>query len=190
VSLDDRVLAVQEQMTPWLPVFIAELLRSEGDTDSAAEAAHVTVAELHALREKNAIVRKEWDRAIKTVRSIRAQRLEAIAYHTAAFPPRKYRFTPVGDPVMHPEKPGEAYYEEDQDNKLVMSLLQSLDRETYGPRQVVSGPDGGPIQVAHAVATLADVVRISALLEKGDVKPDEIVGEILDAEVVDDKAPV
>jgi hypothetical protein len=40
------------------------------------------------------------------------------------------------------------------------------------------------------VATLADVVRISALLEKGDVKPDEIVGEILDAEVVDDKAPV
>ena len=186
MSLDDRVLAVQEQMTPWLPIFIAELIRTEGDTDAAAGAVKITIQELHALREKNQIVRREWDKALKTVRSIRAQRLEAIAYHEAAFPQRKYKFTPMGGVVMHPET-DEPYYETERDNRLVMALLKALDRESYGDRQIVSGPDGGPIQVAHAVATLADVVRIAALLDKGDIPPEEIVGEILDAEVVDEK---
>ena len=187
MSLDDRVLAVQEQMTPWLPVFIAELLRSEGDVDAAAAVANVTVAELHALRERNKVVRAEWDRALKTIRTMRAHRLEAVAYHDAAFGARKYRFTPAGEPVMHPEKPGEAYYDLERDHKLVMSLLQSLDRETYGQRQVVSGPDGGPVQHLHIAATLADIVRISGLLEEGKIPPTEPVGDVLDAEVVDEE---
>ena len=183
MSLDDRVLAVQEQMTPWLPVFIAELLRSEGDVDAAAAVANVTVAELHALRERNKVVRAEWDRALKTIRTMRAQRLEAIAYHEAAFPSRRYKFTPMGESVKHPDT-GEAYFEIDRDNRLVMSLLRALDKDTYADRQIVTGADGGPIQVAHAVATLADIVRISALLEEGKIPPTEIVGELLDAEIV------
>ena len=186
MALDERMLAVQEQMTPWLPVFIAELLRSEGDVDAAAAVANVTVPELHALRERNKVVRAEWDRALKTIRTMRAQRLEAIAYHEAAFPARRFKFSPMGSAIMHPET-GEPYFEIDRDNRLVLSLLKALDKETYADRQIVTGMDGGPVQVAHMVATLADVVRISALLDKGDIPEGEVVGEIMDAEVVEDK---
>jgi hypothetical protein len=92
----------------------------------------------------------------------------------------------MGSAIMHPET-GEPYFEIDRDNRLVLSLLKALDKDTYADRQIVTGADGGPIQVAHAVATLADVVRIAALLDKGEIPPEEVVGEILDAEVVDEK---
>lgn len=183
-GFEQRALAAQASVTPWLDPFIAEFLRSEGDFDSACEAANVTPAEVHALKLANPVVDAALAKAMKTIRSMRAQRLETIAFHDAAFGAKKYKFTPTGEPVAHPET-GEAYYELERDHRLLTTLLQSLDRETYGPRQILTGVDGGPIQVAHAVATLADVVRISALLDKGEIKSDEVVGEILDAEVVE-----
>jgi hypothetical protein len=185
LSLDDRMLAAQEAATPWLSAFVAELIRVEGDLDAAAASVNITVPELHTLREKNKVVRAEWDRALRVIRTMRAQRLEAVAYHDAAFGARKYRFTPTGEPVAHPIS-GEPYYDLERDHKLVMSLLASLDRETYGPRQVISGPDGGAIQHVHVAATLADIVRISGLLEEGKIPPTEPVGDVLDAEVVDE----
>lgn len=160
-----------------------ELIKTEGDVDAAAAVVNITVPELHRIRERNKVVAQEWSNALRVVRTIRAQRLETVAYHEAAYGKRKYKFTPQGDPVAHPETL-EPYYETERDNRLVMSLLQSLDRETYGPRQIVSGPDGGPIVVEHQARTLADIVRIAALLDEGKIPPTEPVGEILEAEIV------
>ena len=184
-TLTDRAITAQATASPWFEVFLAELLKTEGDIDAAASVANVTVPEVHRLTETNSAARVAFDRTLKTVRVMRAQKLEAVAFHEAAFPPRKYRFTPAGAPIRHPET-NEAYFEEDRDNRLVLGLLKALDRENYGEQHIVSGPGGGPIQHTHLAATLADIVRISALMDKGDIAPDEIVGEIVDAEVVDE----
>jgi hypothetical protein len=65
--------------------------------------------------------------------------------------------------------------------------LKALDKETYADRQIVTGADGGPVQHVHVAATLADVVRIAGLLDEGKIPPTEPVGDILDAEVVDEE---
>ena len=65
-----------------------------------------------------------------------------------------------------------------------MGLLKALDRETYADRQIVTGPDGGAVQHEHTVHTLVDIVRIAGQVEAGQLPPDTIVGEIVDAEVV------
>ena len=184
-TFNDRALAAQSELTPWLQPFIAELLRTEGDVEAAAELVHVTVPELHEYRRRFKPVAMAWANALDSVRKMRAQKLETIAFHEAAYPRRKYKFTPQGTSIEHPEKPGEPYYEEERDNRLVLGLLKALDRETYGERTVVTGKDGGPIQHAHIVATLADIVRTSAGVAGGTIAPDAVVGEIPDSDVLD-----
>ena len=173
-------------MVPWLDGFIAELLKTEGDIDAAADSVHVTVPEIHGVLTGNKVAKFAFDRTMTIVRGMRAQRLESVAFHEAAYPSKKFKFTPMGEAVMNPET-GEPYYEVDRDNRLVMSLLKALDRPYFGDRQAITGGDGGPIQVAHQVATLADVLRLSALLDEGKVSPDEVVGEIVDAEIVNEE---
>jgi hypothetical protein len=184
-TFNDRALAAQAVATPWLTTFIDELLKSEGDVEVAAEAVHVSVPELHELRRRNKVVQVAWANALDTVRKMRAQKLETLAFHEAAYPPRKYKFTPMGKAIEHPDRPGEFYYEEERDNRLVLGLLKALDRDVYGERTVVTGKDGGPIQHAHIVATLADIVRTAAGVTAGTIAPDTVVGEIPDDGVVD-----
>lgn len=186
MPLDDRVLVAKGELYQWLLPFLEALVKNEGDTDAAAEAVGMELQDLYRIRENDAYIRAAWDKTLKAVRVMRAHRLEAVAYHEAAFPPKRYKFTPSGEAVTHPDT-GEAYYEEDRDNRLVVALLKALDRETYGDRQMLTGPDGGAVRVEHQAKTLADIVRISALLDKGDIAPETVVGEILEAEVVDEK---
>lgn len=187
MSFSDRSLAVQAQVLPWMDQFVSELLRTEGDIDAAAALVHIDVHELHALRDKAPAFALAWDRATKVIRRLRAQRLEAQAYHDAAFGMKKFKFTPAGGPVRHPET-DEPYFEIERDNRLVLGLLKALDRETYGDRSILTGKDGGPVQHVHAVATMADIVRIAAMVGEGKIAPADVVGELpgdfVDAEVV------
>jgi hypothetical protein len=183
-TFNERALAAQAVATPWLPTFIAELLKSEGDVEVAAEAVHVSVPELHELRRRNKVVQVAWANALDTVRKMRAQKLETLAFHEAAYPPRKYKFTPMGKAIEHPDRPGEFYYEEERDNRLVLGLLKALEPSVYGERREISGPGGGPVVHAHMVATLADIIRVSAGVAAGTIEPGTVVGEVVDVEVV------
>src|SRR5271169_4787621 len=169
---------------PWVRVFLDELLRTEGDIDAAAVIANVTLPEAFAHRDRSSIFADAWMQATRRVRKMRAERLEAVAYHDATYGRRKYKFTPQGESIPHPTENG-PYYETERDSRLVTFMLKTLDPETFGDRAIVTGPGGGPIR--HVVATLADVVRIAALAEEGKIPRTEVVGHIpdgvIDAEI-------
>ncbi len=156
-------------------------MRTEGDVDAAADAVHVTVPELVTIREKNKQFDERWKRATSIVRKIRADRLETQAYHDALVGNTRYKFTPQGTPIMHPDKPDQPYYEVERDGRVQMFLLKALDRQTFGDKAELTGANGGPIQHQHVVATLADIARIADGVRQGRIAKGEIVGEIEEA---------
>lgn len=186
-SLETRALAAQAQTLPWIEGFLNELLRTQGDTDAAADLVHISVPELHAMRQKNKAFALAWARALDSIRVMRAEHLETVAFHEAAFPTKKYRFTPSGEGLKHPVT-GEPYFEADRDNRLVIALLKALNKDVYSERREITGAGGGAIQHIHSAHTLADIVRLASMVEAGALPPTEVVGElddtVLDAEVV------
>ena len=102
MSFEQRALAAQAQVLPWAEPFLAEYLKTHGDIDAAAEVVHVTVPEVFRAVETNKPFAAAWAKAKKTARDMKAEALEQIAYHDAAFGARKYKFTPMGEPVNHP----------------------------------------------------------------------------------------
>jgi hypothetical protein len=172
-------LAAQGLATPWADAFFQELMRMEGDVDAASAVVNVSVPELMALREKNKSFDERWKRATSIVRKIRAERLETQAYADAVVGNSRFKFTPQGTPVAHPET-GEPYYEVERSDRLQMFLLKALDRSTFGDRQELTGKDGGPIQSQTLVATLADIARIADGVRHGRIDKGVIVAELVE----------
>ena len=173
----EQQLAAQGLATPWADDFFKEFLRTDGDVDAAADFVHLSVPEIVTIREKNKPFDERWKRALSIVRKVRAERIETQAYHDALFGSTKFKFTPQGDPVKHPVT-GEAYREVERDSRMQMFLLKSLDRSTFGDRTELTGKDGGPVQNAHIVATLADIVKIAEQTRNGRIDKGEVVAEL------------
>lgn len=178
-TFQDKMLAAQGLSTPWADDFFKEFMRTEGDVDAASALVHVTVPELMEARERNKPFDERWKRATSVVRKIRAERLETQAYTDALVGQTKFKFTPQGTPVDHPITGG-PYYEVERDSRVQMFLLKALDRATFGDRQELTGKDGGPIQTAAVVATLADIAKIADQVRKGRLDKGAVVAELVE----------
>ena len=177
----EQQLAAQGLATPWADDFFKEFLRTDGDVDAAADAVHLTVPEIVAIREKNKPFAERWKRALSIVRKVRAERIETQAYHDALFGSTKFKFTPQGEPVKHPVT-GEAYREVERDSRMQMFLLKALDRDVFADRTELTGKDGGPIQSQHVVATLADIAKIADQVRQGWLEKGTVVAELIGGE--------
>lgn len=106
-----------------------------------------------------------------------ADRMEEEAIRRAVDGVRVYKFH-NGKPIIDP-RTGQQYFEDVRSDTLLMFLLNGARPEKYKYRQELTGPNGGPLQLAAMAVptTIREILANPLLLEQEMNLDDKLLGD-------------
>lgn len=122
-----------------------EHFAKSGNISTAATAAGVERRAVYHWKERD----PQFAEAFADAEKQGIDALEHEAWRRAHDGVKRYKFSQSGKPLMNPET-GEAYYEMDTSDTLLMFLLKSRDPRKYAQRMEVTGAEGAPLTFSDA----------------------------------------
>lgn len=125
--MDKNTQHKKREIPNWEPAFLAALAET-GVVCRAADAAKVNRSMVYLNRRRCPEFAQRWDESLQDA----SHSLVDEAIRRAREGMKKYKFNRNGEPIPHPDKPNEKYFEHEYSDTLLIFLLKGLDPAKWG----------------------------------------------------------